>query len=106
MTVHNELGPGLREKPYENALAIELEEQKIDFVQQPVFPILYHGRPVGECIPDFTIHREALLDVKSVDSIGENERAQMLNYLRITRYRLGLVVNFRNARLEWERLVL
>jgi len=106
MRVHNELGPGLREKPYENALAVELEEQGIDFSQQPVFPICYHGKVVGECIPDFSVCREMLLDAKSVDAIGDNERAQMLNYLRITRYKLGLVVNFRNARLEWDRLVL
>jgi GxxExxY protein len=101
MRVHNELGPGLREKPYENALAVEFEELGIRFEQQPVFPIFYHGRAVGECIPDFSIQRETL-----IDSLGENERAQMLNYLRITRYGLGLVVNFKNARLEWERLVL
>lgn len=106
MRVHNELGPGLREKPYENALAVEFEELGIRFEQQPVFSIFYHGRAVGECIPDFSIQRETLIDVKSVDSLGENERAQMLNYLRITRYGLGLVVNFKNARLEWERLVL
>lgn len=106
MRVHNELGPGLREKPYENSPAIELEEQGIDFSQQPVFPICYHGKVVGECMPDFSVCREMLLDAKSVDVIGDNERAQMLNYLRITRYKLGLVVNFRNARLEWERLVL
>lgn len=106
MRVHNELGPGLREKPYENALAVEFEELGIRFEQQPVFPIFYHGRAVEECIPDFSIQRETLIDMKSVDSLGESERAQMLNYLRITRYGLGLVVNFKDARLEWERLVL
>lgn len=106
MRVHNELGPGLREKPYENAIAIELSELRIDFVQQPVFPILYHGKTVGECLPDFSVSNDLLIEVKSVDSLGDNERAQMLNYLRITRYHLGLVINFKNARLEWERLVL
>jgi GxxExxY protein len=105
MRVHNALGPGLREKPYENALAIDLERSDFRVQQQRPFPIFYLNEVVGDCIPDITVNEELLVDVKSVDSLGPNEEAQMLNYLRISRIELGLVINFKNPKLEWQRLV-
>jgi GxxExxY protein len=50
------------------------------------------------------VNEEILVDAKSIDSIGEGEVAQMLNYLRISRLELGLVINFRNPKLEWKRV--
>jgi len=105
MRVHNALGPGLREKPYENALAIDLERSDFRVQQQRPFPIFYLNEVVGDCIPDITVNEELLVDVKSVDSLGPNAEAQMLNYLRISRIELGLVINFKNPKLEWQRLV-
>jgi GxxExxY protein len=105
MRVHNALGPGLREKPYENALVIDLERSDFRAQQQRPFPIFYLNEVVGDCIPDITVNHELLVDVKSVDSLGPNEEAQMLNYLRISGIELGLVVNFKNPKLEWQRLV-
>ena len=106
MAVQNELGFGLREKPYENALAVELELSDFDIIQQNRFPILYKNRPVGDCIPDITLPELGiLLEIKALDSIGEKESAQVLNYLRITKYKLGLVINF-GSKVECKRLVL
>ena len=106
MTVQNELGFGLREKPYENALAIELRENGFEVIQQNPFPILYKNQPVGDCIPDITLmdHR-ILIEVKALDEIGDKESAQMLNYLRISGFKLGLVINF-GTKVEWKRLVM
>jgi GxxExxY protein len=104
MRVHNALGPGLREKPYENALVIDLEGSGFKAESQRAYPIFYLEHAVGECIPDITVNRELLFDAKSLDSIGENEQAQMLNYLRISRIELGLIINFRNPKLEWQRV--
>ncbi|MBU6301268.1 MAG: GxxExxY protein [Verrucomicrobia bacterium] len=106
MRVHRELGPGLREKPYENALAIDLEEQSIPFVQQPQYPIFYHGRVVGDCQPDLVVANEVVVDCKSIPKIGDDELGQMLNYLRIAKKRLGLILNFRPAKLEIKRVVM
>ncbi|PAW65509.1 MAG: hypothetical protein B9S38_15090 [Verrucomicrobiia bacterium Tous-C4TDCM] len=105
MRVHNALGPGLREKPYENAMEIELERSGFKAEPQRAYPIFYLDHAVGECIPDITVNRELLVDAKSLDTIGENEQAQMLNYLRISRIELGLIINFRNPKLEWQRVV-
>ena len=105
MRVHSELGPGLREKPYENALAIDLEEQAIEFVQQPRYPIFYHGRVVGDCQPDFVVADEVVVDCKSIPKIGDDELGQMLNYLRIANKCVGLILNFRGIKLEIKRVV-
>jgi GxxExxY protein len=105
MRVHNEMGPGLREKPYENALAIDFEEQNLEFKQQPEFPLFYHNRRVGECYPDFTVRNEVVVDAKAISEIGDKEISQMLNYLRITAIRIGLILNFKNPKMEWKRLV-
>ena len=104
MRVHNALGPGLREKPYENALVIDLERSGFFPEAQRPYPIRYLDKVVGDCVPDITVNEEILVDAKSIDSVGEGEVAQMLNYLRISRLELGLVINFRNPKLEWKRV--
>lgn len=105
MHVHNDLGPGLREKPYENALVIALRNKGLRVEAQRPYPILYCGQPVGDCIPDITVSGNFLVDVKSIDVVGDNEIAQMLNYLRIAKLKVGLIINFKNAKLEWQRIV-
>ena len=105
MRVHRSLGPGLREKPYENALVIDLQNIGIKAQQQRAFPIRYLNSIVGDCIPDMTVNDSVLVDAKSIDAIGENEIAQMLNYLRIARLEVGLIINFKNPKLEWVRKV-
>ena len=105
MRVHRELGSGLREKPYENALVFDFKEIGLRCIQQPAYPILYHGHVVGECVPDITVENQVVVEVKAVECIGENESAQMLNYLRISRFKVGLILNFRNAKLEMKRHV-
>jgi len=105
MRVHSALGPGLREKPYENALVIELRRTGFKADSQRPYPILYLDQVVGDCIPDITVNDDLLIDAKSVDSIGENEQAQMLNYLRISGLKIGLIINFKNPKLEWLRVV-
>ena len=105
MHVHNALGPGLREKPYENALVISIRNKGLRAEAQKPFPILYCGQAVGDCIPDITVSGTLLVDVKSIEGISENEIAQMLNYLRISGLKVGLIINFKNAKLEWQRIV-
>lgn len=105
MEVHNTLGPGLNEKPCENALAIEFKLAGIDFLQQQPFPVIYKGHVVGECIPDLIAFRKIVVEAKTVPSIGDSELGQMMNYLKITGHQLGIIINFRHPKLEWERVV-
>lgn len=104
--VLNGLGHGLVEKPYENALVVEFKLRGIPFVQQPRFQVTYKGVQVGEFVPDLIAYDAVVVDAKVIDQITDHERGQMLNYLRITGKRVGVILNFKNAKLEWERLVL
>ena len=104
--VLNTLGHGILEKPYENALAVEFRLRGIPFRQQPVFDVNYKGSKVGLFVPDLIVFESLVVDTKVIDKITDHERGLMLNYLRITKLRVGVILNFRHAKLEWERLVL
>ena len=102
----NTLGHGLIEKPYENALVVEFGLRNIPFRQQPPFDVLYKGNKVGLFIPDLIAFDAIVVDTKVIDRITDHERGLMLNYLRITKFRVGVVLNFKHAKLEWERIIL
>jgi len=104
--VLNEVGHGLNEKIYENSLTILFKLNHIAFDQQRRFQVFFREVPVGEFIPDLIAFGSVVVDTKVIDRITDHERGQMLNYLRITKLRVGLILNFKNARLEWDRIVL
>ena len=106
LEVLNGIGHGLHEKPYENALAVEFRYRGIPFLQQPKFPVLWREVQVGEFIPDLVVFEKIIVDTKTIDYITPLERGQMLNYLRITGLQVGLIINFKKPKLEWERIVL
>jgi GxxExxY protein len=106
MEVLNELGHGLHEKPYENALVVEFGLRKIPFVQQPCYDVLYKQVTVGEYVPDLIAFGAVVVDAKVIEAITDHERGQMLNYLRVTGHKVGVILNFKHAKLEWERIVL
>ncbi len=104
--VLNEVGHGLNEKIYENSLTVLFKLNNIVFDQQRRFPVFFRGVEVGEFVPDLIVFGSVIVDTKAIDRITDHERGQMLNYLRITKLRVGLILNFKNARLEFERVVL
>ncbi len=104
--VHNELGYGLREKTYERALCREFDLQNISCNQRAVYPVFYKGEKSDDYIPDLVVEERVVVDTKTIEAIGDNERGQMLNYLRITGLKVGLLINFKHSKLEWERVVL
>ncbi len=106
MEVLNELGHGLLEKPYENALVVEFKLRGIPWTQRPNYEALYKDHKVGVFIPDLIAYDTVIVDAKVIERITDIERGQMLNYLKITKLRVGVIVNFKNPRLEWERMVL
>ena len=106
MEVLNTLGHGLLEKPYENALCVEFGLRGIPFKQQPCYEVIYKGVKIGEFIPDLVVYGQIIVDTKVIDKIGAVEEGQILNCLKITGLQVGLILNFRRAKLEWERYVL
>ncbi len=104
--VLNELGHGFHEKPYENALVIEFRLREIPLQQQSQFPIEYKGYTVSIYVPDLIAYDQIVIDIKVIDRITNHERGQMLNYLKITGCKVGLLLNCKRRKLEWERIVL
>lgn len=105
MEVLNKLKPGLDEKLYENALAIELCERGHQIEQQHSFPVDYKGELIGTLIPDLIVDGKVIVDPKVVTAFNDSHIAQMTGYLAITGLRLALLINFKSARLEWKRVV-
>lgn len=106
MEVLNTLGDGLHEKAYENALVVEFGLRSIPCEQQAIFPVLYKTVNVATLVPDLVAARSVIVDAKVIDRITDFERGKMINYLRITGLKIGLIINFKHAKLEWLRVVL
>ncbi len=104
--VLNEIGHGLHEKIYENSLVVVFKQNGIAFDQQHRFPVVFRSVQVGEFVPDLIAFGSVIVDAKVMDRITDLERGQMLNYLRITKLRVGLILNFKKPKLEFERIVL
>jgi len=104
-SVINEIGHGLREKTYENALSIEFDHQAIKYNQQLTFPVYYRNQVVDEFIPDLVVENRIIIEIKTVEALDDEHRGQLINYLRITGKKVGLLLNFKHPKLQWERLV-
>jgi GxxExxY protein len=105
MVVLNELKPGLDEKLYERAMMIELKQRGHSISIQASFPVSYRGQLIGNLVPDLIIDDAVVVDPKVVASFNDTHVAQMIGYLNITRLDLALLINFKNARLEWKRVL-
>lgn len=105
MKVLNALKPGLDEKVYENALVVELRKQGHVVDQQRAFPVHYEGVLVGKLIPDLIVDGAVIVDPKVVKIFTESHFAQMIGYLAIADLELALLLNFKYAKLEWQRVV-
>lgn len=106
MKVHTGVRHGLREKTYERALCVEFRHQGVSFNQQLVYPVFYRNEHIDDYIPDLAVEERVLVDVKTIDCITDHERGQMMNYLRISGLKVGLITNFKHPSLQWERVVL
>jgi GxxExxY protein len=107
MEVYNQLGPGFLEAVYQEALEIELTERGIPFVAQKELRIIYKERPLKKTyVSDLVCYDHIIVELKALDRLTGKDIAQLLNYLKATGLRLGLLINFGNAeKLEWERRV-
>jgi GxxExxY protein len=103
--VLNELKPGLDEKLYERAIAIELKRHGLIVSVQRSFPVYYGGELIGNLVPDLIVNDSVIADPKVVACFTETHVAQMIGYLNITGLDLALWINFKNARLEWKRVL-
>lgn len=105
MEVLNEIGHGFHEKIYENALVVEFGIRSIPVIQQRDYPVIYKTVNVGSYVPDLICFESVVVDTKTIKEITDHEIGKMLNYLKITNLRVGLLLNFKHAKLEFKRVV-
>ena len=104
--VLNEIGHGFHEKIYERALVVEFNLRGIPCEQQKEFNIVYKATTIGVYVPDLICYERIVVDTKTIEMITDDERGKMINYLKVTGLKVGLIVNFKHRKLEWERIVL
>jgi GxxExxY protein len=92
--VHRELGPGLMEVSYQEALCLELLNEGICFVRQAGVPVFYKGHLIGEHRPDLVVEDRVVVEVKSVERLIGVHQAQLLAYMRLLKKPVGLLLNF------------
>ena len=95
VTLHKELGPGLLESVYEAVLAKMLEEKELHVARQVPIPITYHGIEFDEGFrADIIVGNKVVLELKSVETTAKVHKKQVLTYLRLTKMKLGYLLNF------------
>jgi GxxExxY protein len=106
MEVHRELFGGMNEPIYQDAMAVELTLRGIPFHREKVLPVFYKGGTLPtEYRVDYLCYKDLLVECKSVKALGPVEEAQVLNYLRVTRYERAVLLNFGNRVLEFKRYI-
>ena len=104
MRVSNALGVGYLERVYENALAHEIRKAGLAIGQHPSLTVMYDGVEVGHYTPDLLVEREVIVELKVAKAIDPAHEAQVLNYLRTTDLRIGLILNFGTPHLGVRRM--
>ncbi len=107
MEVHNELKNGYLEDVYQEALEHEFKIQGIPFETQKMLPITYKGMPLKQFYKaDFLCYDKIIVEIKAVSCLNDNHKAQVLNYLKCTGCKVGLLINFGEQSLKTHRLIL
>ena len=105
MEVHRVLGPGFVEAVYEKALGVELSARGVPFRRQQRLAVVYKGQIVGEYAADLVVDDKVIMELKAVKALNEIHEAQLINYLRATDLRVGLLINFGASSLEHKRRI-
>ena len=107
MEVHRQLGCGFLESVYQEALALELRSREIPYTRELKFPVLYKGRTLNcQYRPDFICFESVIVELKALGQLSHIEESQVINYLKVTGFQTGLLLNFGAKSLEQRRFVL
>ncbi len=103
--VNKVLGYGFLEKVYEKALMVEFKRRGLAAENQVPIKVEYKGEIVGEYFADIVVENKVILELKAIDSLQKIHEAQLLNYLKATGFKIGLLVNFTHPKAEIKRFV-
>ncbi len=102
--VMNELGPGFFEKVYKNALLLVMKQKGLEVEVERPYEVMFRGNVIGRYFADLVVGKTVIVELKCCENLAREHQAQLFNYLKISRIPVGLLVNFRNKKLEWKRL--
>jgi len=102
--VHKEIGPGFREKYYQRALYMELQNSKLNFEREKKIRITYNKALLGYHIVDFVVENSVIVELKSIKALTDIEVGQLTTYLRLSKCKIGLLLNFGQSKLEIKRV--
>jgi GxxExxY protein len=105
MEVHSQLGCGFVESVYEEAIAVEFNLRRIKYERQKTLDVFYKGVKVKQFICDLLVNGQVLIELKAINSLTDLEMAQVLNYLKATGLKIGLLFNFGAKSLEYKRII-
>lgn len=107
MEVHRNLGPGLLEIIYKDALELEFRDNNIPFDREKEYSIEYKGKVLPhKFYADFIINEDIVLEVKAIKEFSSEHIAQILNYIKLSNSEVGLLVNFQTKSLQYKRYIL
>jgi GxxExxY protein len=107
MEVHKALGPGFLEAVYQEALSLELKDANIPFNKEKVLEVRYKGILLEKkYVADFLCFDELIVELKAVETLNTDHIAQVLNYLKATEKKIGLLINFGARSLQYKRIIL
>ena len=106
MEFHKTLGVVFLESVYENAIIFKMRLQHIIFQSQKKYPDNYKGKVIKDFICDLIVENKIVVELKAIKQLGYIERAQIINYLKVTGHQLGLIINFGEKSLNYERIIL
>lgn len=103
--VFNELGPGHTEKIYQRALAAVFEEKKITFKEQEYYPLKFKDKVIGRGFLDFAVDNKVIVELKKDETFTKTHIDQVVNYLKLSNYKLAILINFTPQGVKFKRLV-
>jgi GxxExxY protein len=103
--VANELGAGFLESVYQKAIVIVLTQSGLNVREQAPLHVKFRSHVVGDFFPDIFVEDKVIIEIKAVKSLTAEHEAQLINYLKATGVKVGLLVNFGHSKLVWKRLV-
>ncbi len=102
--VMNELGPGFLERLYKNALLLAMREKNLQVETEKPFEVVFRNKVIGRYNADLVVEKKVIVELKCCESLVREHQAQVFNYLRVAQIPIGLLVNFRHRKLEYQRL--
>ena len=107
MEVHSELGSGFLEAVYQEALAKEFCSREIPFVSESKLDVYYKGEKLNKYYyADYICFNQIIIEIKAIEGLTDEHLAQVLNYLKATGFRIGLLINFGTSKLQYKRVIL